>query len=475
MTKDVIALTERMPDSWTLLAGLLSGGPDTHLATVADGAVVQLTDADGRPLASVEAPMLVQVPGEVRRLLGLDADRPVWWTEVRAATTARGGDRLAGTIATRLVTRLGGAVWPPAALVPDAGTPVRDVTAATPAAAQPAVDVLTDEAAVVIQDRPVIAMTAWLSETLRATTDSERALQLVTPPTARLSLPTRSVLSGLPNRWVVQDPGRGYFDGLSGAELRWENGSFTATGKLVDGYAPPTPPTGRQLGVSLRTRHRATTDLLLGGALEETWQRLTGTLPAGWGTAEPAGAPWSREELSAYVRERAEPTWLVVVGQPERPAIATLRVSVTESGVEEDMTLTVGHPEDGPEPALAELPGLAAELAAHHGLVSLLAQQRHGRADLTVPCALEGPPEPVGFALGPGEIAEIGLTAARRAPSAGEPVQLGPASRAGMYYPLAEAGWGGLQELAQHLRATDARGKPAEDDGGPDRTAPTGR
>lgn len=28
MTKDVIALTPRMPDPWAVLAGLLSGGPD---------------------------------------------------------------------------------------------------------------------------------------------------------------------------------------------------------------------------------------------------------------------------------------------------------------------------------------------------------------------------------------------------------------------------------------------------------------
>lgn len=41
---------------------------------------------------------------------------------------------------------------------------------------------LTDKAAVVLQDRPVVPMTSWLSEVLRATVESERSLQIVTPP-----------------------------------------------------------------------------------------------------------------------------------------------------------------------------------------------------------------------------------------------------------------------------------------------------
>ncbi|MFD7993548.1 hypothetical protein ACFV3Q_17915, partial [Streptomyces mexicanus] len=67
MTKDVIALTERMPDAWSVLAGLLAGGPDLHVRSAAEGAVVQLCDAEGRPLVSIEAPLQLHVPGEARR------------------------------------------------------------------------------------------------------------------------------------------------------------------------------------------------------------------------------------------------------------------------------------------------------------------------------------------------------------------------------------------------------------------------
>ncbi|MGK5530588.1 DUF6177 family protein [Streptomyces sp. URMC 129] len=475
MTTDVIALTERMPDAWSLVTGLMAGGPDTTVAVVGDGAVIQLCDERGRPLASVEAPMLVHTPGEVARLLGAEVDGPVWWTEVRAATAAEGADRLAGTIATRLATRLGGSVWPPGAAAPDGGSsPVPGVaTASAPAAAQPAVDVLTDRVAAVIQDRPVVAMTAWLSDALRAAVAGGRALQIVTPAGTRLSLPTRTALGGLPNRWVVRDGAGGYFDGLSGAELRWRDGAFAP----ADGGAPALAfaeataraegAADRQLLLTFVTRHRPDRDLLLGDGLETAWRRLTGAPPAGWGTAEPAGLPWSREELTALARDRApEPTWFVVVGGPgPRPAIATLRVTRTTGGVEEDVTLALGHPagaagaDSAWEEALSGLPGLAEELGVRHGLVSLLAQWRRARGDLTVPGWLEGAPEPVAFAVGAAEVRALGgPDAMRRAQVAVGPAAFGPASRPGLYYPLADVGWDGFQRLMTHLHGLDRPG-----------------
>ncbi|MFD7511121.1 DUF6177 family protein, partial [Streptomyces sp. NPDC059853] len=181
MTTDVIALTERMPDPWSLVAGLMAGGPQTLLSVDrAEGALLQLCDERGRPLVSVEAPLLVRLPGEVDRLLGpgTGVRGPVWWTEVRAATGVERAPQLAGTVAARLAGRLGGAVWPPDAAPADGGeAPVTGVVgAAAPAAAQSAVDVLTDRAAVVIQDRPLVAMTAWLADALRAAQASGRAL-----------------------------------------------------------------------------------------------------------------------------------------------------------------------------------------------------------------------------------------------------------------------------------------------------------
>lgn len=87
-------------------------------------------------------------------------------------------------------------------------------------------DVVTESTAVVLADRPLIGLTAWLSDVLRTTTGFGAALHVVTPDHCRLSLPLRTALAGAPNRWVVQDPASGYYDGLSGAVLAWQDGTF---------------------------------------------------------------------------------------------------------------------------------------------------------------------------------------------------------------------------------------------------------
>ncbi len=489
MTKDVIALTERMPDAKSVLAGLLAGGPDLRVDSTGDGAVIQLCDAEGRPLVAIEAPILVQVPGEAERLLG-PADEaseateaaeasetteasgygPKWWMEARATTGVPEAERLAGAFAARLTMLLGGRVWPPNAPgTVGAARPV-DVSGVTavpqPAAAQPAVDMLTEQAAVVLQDRPVIPMTSWLSEALRATVESDRSLQIITPPHCRLSLPTRLLLQSTPSRWVVQDERCGYYDGLTGAVLHWQDEAFVpdrdASGDalVADSFADFRPTDERQLVVSFRTSHQPDADLVLGGALEAAWQALTGGLPAGWGTSEPAGLAWSRQQLTDLAYQRApQPTWTVVVGTPDRPAIATLRVVRTPEGVEEDITLTIGYGAGETLP-LDALPDLAGELVTRYGLKTMMCQVREARRDLTAPAHFERPPMPYAFVLGPAEVQEAGIELASRTPLPDAPLRLGPAVRPGYYYPLgngeSEESWTAFGRLVRHLRGAEA-------------------
>ncbi|MFB7931976.1 DUF6177 family protein [Streptomyces sp. NPDC056039] len=464
MTKDVIALTPKMPDLPTLLAGLYAGGPDLGVNTTADGAVVQLCAPDGRPLVSVETPILVQVPGETTRLLDHTVeDGPVWWTEARASTAVAEAARLAGSFAGRLATVLGGTVWPPEAATTDVVPLTTDVSAIpAPATTAPAVDVLTDTTAVVIQDRPLIAMTSWLSDALRTATSTDRALQIVTPPTARLTLPTRTALRGLPNRWVVQDPEHGYYDGLSGAVLHWRNGTFTpvqdeqGATRIAEAFTP-TPDTGdRQLILTLRTRHPADENLVLGGALETAFQHLTSTPPAGWSTAEPVNLPWSTRQLTDLARARApQPTWLVAVGHPDRLALATVRVQRTPAGVEEDITLALGYGGDE-TPPLDTIEELATALDAEHRLVTLLTSLRAARRDLTVPPAFEAPPIPVAFTLGGGEAEIIGRARATHPPDGPLPARLGPGSEPALHYALGDGTdphtWSVFQRLVRHLK-----------------------
>ncbi|MER5254505.1 DUF6177 family protein [Streptomyces sp. NPDC002855] len=475
MTKDVIALTPKMPDINTLLAGLFAGGPDLGVNSLAEGAVVQLCAPNGRPLVSVEAPLLIQVPGEAQRLLGAEVTTPdgsYWWTEARASTAVEEGERLAGSFAGRLAAVLGGTVWPPETAHTDV-VPLtsQDVTANTaPATASPAVDVLTDKAAVVIQDRPVVAMTSWLADAVRGATADDRALQIVTPAHTRLTLPTRTALQGPPNRWVVQDPTCGYYDGLSGAELHWNEGHFTP-GKSAEGKpriaeafkrkpAASDTPGEHQLLLSFQTTHPADEHLQLGGALEAAWQALTGTPPAGWSTAEPIGLPWSPRQLTELARARAQkntPTWLTTVGTPDRPALATTRITHTSAGIEEHITLALGYAPDEAPPVDA-ITSLAETLATEHGLASMLATLRTGRRDLTAPPRFEAPPIPLSFTLGAEAVSEIGLTHAQNPPGDLRPGRLGRTARPALHYILGDGidptSWAALQQLAQHLKAT---------------------
>lgn len=471
MTKDVIALTPKMPDIRTLLAGLYAGGPDVGINTTADGAVVQLCAPGGHPLVSIEAPILLQVPGETRRLLGTGtdvADSPLWWTEARASTAVPEAEPLARSFAGRLVSVLGGTTWPAGPATTNVVPLTSDIAPA--ANTEPlGIDVLTKQAAVVIQDRPVVAMTSWLSNSLRTATTSDRALQIVTPNTTRLTLPTRTALHGHPNRWVVQDSKGGYYDGLSGAVLRWQDGTFTPTPAesgataIAPAFTQATPTGERQLILSIRTQHAPDTDLQLGRALETAWQHLTNTPPAGWSTAEPINLPWCTRQLTDLARNRApQPTWLVAIGHPDRPAIATVHITRTTAGVEEDITLTLGY-DTGENPPLHSIEALAETLAIKHNLTSMLTSLRPARRDLTVPPHFEAPPVPLSFTLGTDAIHDIGLNHARRPPLDLHATLLGPATRPALHYPLGNGSnahaWTTLQRLTQHLKKAQPRSR----------------
>ena len=465
MTKDVIALTPKMPDLPTLLAGLYAGGPDLGVNTTADGAVIQLCAPDGRPLVSVEAPILIQVPGETARLLNHEVeDGSVWWTEARASTAVAEAGRLAGSFAGRLATVLGGTVWPPEAATTEVVPLTTDISAIpVPATSSPAVDVLTNSTAVVIQDRPLVTMTSWLSHALRSATAIDRALQIVTPPTARLTLPTRTALHGLPNRWVIQDPEHGYYDGLSGAVLHWKNGIFTpirddkGNTRVADAFTATTDSGDRQLILTLRTRHPADADLILGRALEVSFRHLTDAPPAGWSTAEPVNLPWSTRELTDVARARApQPTWLIAIGHPDRPALATMRVLRTPAGVEEEITLALGYSADE-TPPLDAVEALAAELDTGHGLVTLLTSLRTARRDLTLPPCLEHPSIPMAFTLGHDEAKRIGLTHAQHPPLGPAPTLIGHPVEPALHYHLGNGtdphdAWSTFQQLTRHLK-----------------------
>jgi hypothetical protein len=161
--------------------------------------------------------------------------------------------------------------------------------------------------------------------------------------------------------------------------------------------------------------------------------------------------------LTELARSRApQPTWVVAVGDPARPALATARVARTPAGVEEDITLALGYGADE-SPPLDAIEPLAQALTGGQGLASMLVSLRAGPRDLTVPPCREAPPIPVSFTLGAGEVRDIGLAHARRPPVGITPVPYGPESAPALHYPLGDGSeprvWTVFQQLSSHLRA----------------------
>ncbi|MCX9193777.1 hypothetical protein C3Y87_20835 [Carbonactinospora thermoautotrophica] len=327
----------------------------------------------------------------------------------------------------------------------------------------PTVDVVTERVAVVLQDRPVVPLTSWLAEAIRLCVESGRGLQVVTPMHSRLTLPLHLALRGPYTGWVVRDGNHhAYYDAASGRPLAWNGERFAPTteagGPLATGFVRDTATDARQLLLTARVRHPAKADTVLGGPTELLFTRLTGAIPAGWGTSEPATQPWERGSLTRIARRRApRPSWFVIVGGGTVPAIGTVMVRRTASGVEEQVSLGVGYRGELP---LGALEPLAAELVGGpHRLVSFLAQVRTGRVDLTVESRFEGLPVPVGLAIGPDGVAERGLSYALAAPApavrqlsrAVQPavwLELGPADR--------PDGWAVLDQVVAHFGGTAA-------------------
>jgi hypothetical protein len=111
MTYDVVAVVATMPDVRAILAGMAAAGEDLLVGETADGGIIELFDESGNPIVSIEVPVLIQVAGEVERLLGVrEARVPIWWVEARA-TARDGADVVARAFADELVRRLGGTVW----------------------------------------------------------------------------------------------------------------------------------------------------------------------------------------------------------------------------------------------------------------------------------------------------------------------------------------------------------------------------
>jgi hypothetical protein len=469
VSRTLVALLEHPPGIPGLTRALAAAGPSLRVRLAADGALVHLRDGAGRLVAAVHAAQRLAASAEAERLLDtvLPDTLPAqpWWVEARTTETGLADPTTRQAIqhfANTLVEWYGGLVWQPEQHLPRLdGLPVRDT-------GHPVVAALTEEAAVVVEDRPVVPVSVWLADALAAYARQGRALQLVTPPDSRLTEPLTTLLTAPLARWAVAD-GDGFRDGFSGRPLHWDErygliadppGTPVADSPLRTEPAPEE--TDHQLQVTLKADHPADPNLVLGQTVELLTQTLAWAVPSLFGPTEPATLAWDTDALTGLCRDRApRPSWLVFTGplasvRPEgvRAFCGTLRVRRTREGVRETVTLTVSHPPEQ-EPDLSALVPLVRELTNRGVLHVMEVRRRRGRADLTRSPYRTGGPEPVGVALGVETVAALGVDRALDAPVRAVPV--GPPMTPAVWYDLTGGGehggegWAGFGALLAHV------------------------
>lgn len=441
MTYNVVALTEELPHARSVIRALENAHPDFTIRGASKASVVRLRDEDGRPFVSVEMPQAVEATTDVRRLLGDEAaDRlthNAWWMEVRAPAGNPRAAEAAHRFAATVIEHHGGHVWP--------SEPRKRwaLDLPTGGADHPSALVETEKTRIVAVDSPVVGLSAAIADALATGVRDARGLQVLTPASAHITHSLRRVLTASGCRWVVEGPGNDHYDGLTGMPLLWEDGlGFQAR---RDG-APPASAERRGdpgLALDLHFIHPAEADLRLGEMVEHTTKLMCAGPPTGWGTNEPALMAWDPGRLTDLCRARApNPTRVVFSG----PGFAgTLNVSRVVEGVKESLSPVTGDADH------AALPELLAELP--DSFQSLTAHRVPGAADTHYRPALGGASVPLGLALGPEVVAQVGRAKALAAPVAAETI--GPLWSSVLWYPLGEGEprelWRRFRGLMGHL------------------------
>lgn len=113
MTFDIVALCREQPGPEATMAAMRAAGPRLRVDTIDEARLVQLYHEDGRLMLTTEGARLVQAPGEVRRLLRIDAEvpQPVWWVESRAPGHDPEAEAVARRFTHALVAATGGLSW----------------------------------------------------------------------------------------------------------------------------------------------------------------------------------------------------------------------------------------------------------------------------------------------------------------------------------------------------------------------------
>ncbi|MEU5883496.1 hypothetical protein [Spirillospora sp. NPDC047279] len=110
MSREFVALLRERPEIAAALRHVeIPGGAPLEVGSQAGA--TQVFDGSGRMLVIIREPVLVEVPDEAERLLGVAVPSPVWWVEIQAAAGAGDAADVAARLAEAMTGRYGGTVW----------------------------------------------------------------------------------------------------------------------------------------------------------------------------------------------------------------------------------------------------------------------------------------------------------------------------------------------------------------------------
>ncbi|MDN5727832.1 MAG: DUF6177 family protein, partial [Propionibacteriales bacterium] len=215
--------------------------------------------------------------------------------------------------------------------------------------------------------------------------------------------------------WTVRTTSGGLYDGFNGARIQTAEDTWTtALPSTPDAIADEFCAAGSSAGVTLissvRLRHSAREETLLGRPVESWSEGPFGAAPVAWDTHEPIGRRWDRAALTEALREEMPGPATVIVGGPSLSA--TITAERTDLGVEEEDVIEMGlagSTADDLGLLRDQQADVLRQLAESAMPVVAVQMIRPGGQELTIPPSLRPPPIPLLLLLGPPTVRELGI------------------------------------------------------------------
>jgi hypothetical protein len=245
--------------------------------------------------------------------------------------------------------------------------------------------------AVLVQSRPVVALTPWLVNNHVWAQAHDRQFVLLTPAATELTLAAWSYLQNTDAAWVV-DAGDSMFHGLVGAEVDWSGEGFELVRRVHPGFTPVD--TDRwQVLLEVETTHAYGDAATIGAFSRDLIASLDLAAPARQGLMEPPESAFDLDELTTYARTLSpRPSRFVLQG----PGWEAVCEAVPQPiGVVERLTLSAAADDLLTDEQTRRFLDRARDVGAESALVGYRRTSSTGH----VPSRLTGPTVPVALHL----------------------------------------------------------------------------